>query len=146
MMAANPREHLDNIWELKYVYISMRLHNVRLHRSHTLEQTWSTCITFFLCLAGIFPALGSPACCCAPGGRMRDTIDSDSPPTTVSTLHYWLTSSATKVPQPSCWIAKATGCNTCRTLGFHLSPKYPEGILFSGDVVCVWWVLRNTDS
>lgn len=61
-------------------------------------------------------------------------IDSESPPMTDSTLHYWLTTSSAKAPELWSLTRKAAGCNMWHTLSFRLQPKHPEGFQISAGV------------
>lgn len=78
----------DNFSAPKYVHLKL----------DTVEQTWTTFIAFFLTvLLDSFLLLT-----CLPVAVHQDeeweAIDSDFPPTTDSTLHYWLASSVAEVP------------------------------------------------
>lgn len=106
-------------------------------KPNTEEPKWSTCITFLHRLAGFFPALDLLVCCRAPRGKMRDAIDSDSPPTTDWRLRYWLASLVTEVRQTWRWIVGLTGCDMCHAFRFDTHWSIHLQFLFSGEVLCV---------
>lgn len=58
-----------------------------------------------------------------------DIIDSDSPPTAVWRLRYWLPSLVTELSQPWPWIAEATGCDMCHVFLFFFTLTLTGGAL-----------------